>query len=106
MRNKNIKFNIPNGYLDNIDIKTYEMAKKYVYENSLIIDEESMERYIRKSNINLTMGELWAFPLMVRVALIILLAQVTNNVFFVHSWRVWSKLIVRTLLINPLKTNG
>ena len=32
---------------DSSDIKTYEMAKKYVYENSLIIDEESMERYIR-----------------------------------------------------------
>ena len=84
---KNIKFNIPNGYLDNIDIKTYEMAKKYVYENSLIIDEESMERYIRKSNINLTMGELWAFPLMVRVALIILLAQVTNNVVVIQKQR-------------------
>ena len=84
---KNIKFNIPSGYLDNIDIKAYEMAKKYVYENSLIIDEESMEQYIRESNINITMGELWAFPLMVRVALIILLAQVTNNVVVIQKQR-------------------
>ena len=33
------------------------------------------------------MGELWAFPLMVRVALIILLAQVTNNVVVIQKQR-------------------
>ena len=93
---KTIKFNLPLNYFnnlpkednDNMDCpRIYYLAKDYVYENQAIIEEEDIIKFIKNTKLDLTMGELWAFPLMIRIALIINLATITSNMVIIQKQR-------------------
>ncbi|MGL5352210.1 MAG: GH36-type glycosyl hydrolase domain-containing protein, partial [Clostridium sp.] len=93
---KTIKLNLPLSYFnnlpkednDNMDCpRIYYLAKDYVYENQAIIREEELTEFIKNTNLDLTMGELWAFPLMIRIALIINLAIITSNMVVIQKQR-------------------
>ncbi|MGL5087252.1 MAG: GH36-type glycosyl hydrolase domain-containing protein, partial [Clostridium sp.] len=93
---KTIKLNLPLSYFNNLpkedndDMdcpRIYYLAKDYVYENQAIIREEEITEFIKNTNLDLTMGELWAFPLMIRIALIINLAVITSNMVVVQKQR-------------------
>ena len=88
---KAIKFNLPKSYYDNLNERVYDIAKDYVSSNLAIIDEDEIEKYIKTLDYNLTMGELWAFPLMVRAALIISLADITNKMVVLQKQRAGAK---------------
>ncbi|MGL5378366.1 GH36-type glycosyl hydrolase domain-containing protein [Clostridium sp.] len=92
---KAIKFNLPESYFDNLPIsnndecvpRIYELAKKYVNDNRCIIKEEEIINFIKGKSINFTIGELWAFPLMIRIALIIELAKTTSDMVVLQKQR-------------------
>ena len=92
---KAIKQNLPLNYFNNLPMKDhdddcpriYYLAKDYVIKNQAMIEEEELIKFIENANIDLTMGELWAFPLMIRIALIINLASITSNMVVVQKQR-------------------
>lgn len=88
---KAIKFNLPKNYCESLNERIYNLAKDYVKNNLAVIDEKEIEKYITTLDYNLTMGELWAFPLMVRAALIINLAEVTNKMVILQKQRSGAK---------------
>lgn len=88
---KAIKFNLPKSYYENLNQRIYTIAKDYVKSNLAIIDEKEIEKYINTLDYNLTMGELWAFPLMIRAALIINLAEITNTMVVLQKQRSGAK---------------
>ena len=85
---KTIKHNLPYSYFDNlpnIDIegvsypRIYNLAKEYIEINQNVIDEEEIIKFINNQKLEFTIGELWAFPLMLRIALIINLGLIVND---------------------------
>ncbi|SDP07582.1 GH36-type glycosyl hydrolase domain-containing protein [Clostridium gasigenes] len=93
---KAIKVNLPLSYFNNLPMKDndnrdcpriYYLAKDYVIKNQAMIKEEELIKFIKNTKIDLTMGELWAFPLMIRIALIINLAGVTSKMVLVQKQR-------------------
>lgn len=93
---KAIKFNLPINYFNNLPIKDddditcpriYYLAKDYVIKNEAIIKEDEFIKFIKSLQEDLTMGELWAFPLMIRIALIINLATITSNMVVLQKQR-------------------
>ena len=60
--------------------RIYILAKEYVNQNNNKIDENEAIRFINKLDETLTMGELWAFPLMIRAVLIINLANIIKEI--------------------------
>ena len=93
---KAIKVNLPLSYFNNLPMKDndnrdcpriYYLAKDYVIKNQAMIKEEDLIKFIKNTKIDLTMGELWAFPLMIRIALIINLAGVTSKMVLVQKQR-------------------
>ncbi|WP_418223252.1 GH36-type glycosyl hydrolase domain-containing protein [Clostridium isatidis] len=97
---KTIKFNMPIEYFNNIPIelindveypRIYILAKEYVNQNNNKIDENEAIKFINKVEENLTMGELWAFPLMVRAVLIINLAKIIKEIAILQRKRTGAK---------------
>lgn len=104
---KAIKFNLPASYFDNLPYEAnsgsgcpriYELAKSYVKINQGIIKEDEIIKFINEQEIDFTMGELWAFPLMIRIALIINLAKVTNDMIIVQKQRSGARKLANTVL--------
>lgn len=102
---KEIKFNLPREYYDSKDSHIYEFTKEYVIDSSAILNEEDMESFIKSLNYELTMGELWAFPLMARAALIILLAYITNSIAVIQKQRAAAKKLGYTIIENIKEGN-
>ena len=93
---KAIKVNLPLSYFNNLPMedeeymscpRIYYLAKDYVIKNQAMIREEELIKFIKSTNIELTMGEIWAFPLMIRIALIINLASITSNMVVIQKQR-------------------
>ena len=93
---KAIKFNMPLEYFNKIPVESindteypriYILAKEYVNQNNNKIDENEAIRFINKLDETLTMGELWAFPLMIRAVLIINLANIIKEIAILQRRR-------------------
>lgn len=93
---KAIKFNLPISYFNNLPMednmeviypRIYFLAKDYVIKNEAIIKEEEFIKFVESLQIDLTMGEIWALPLMIRIALIINLATITSNMVILQKQR-------------------
>lgn len=93
---KAIKFNLPLSYFENLPLqdsnenscpRVYELAKEYVRVSEGIIDGEDIVRFINSKNEDYTIGELWAFPLMLRIALIISLGTITSEMVVLQKKR-------------------
>lgn len=83
-----IKFNMPIQYFDNLIIENndnkvspriFNLAMKMVKNYRGKITEIDCIEFIKKENELLTMGELWAFPLMLRASIIISLSECTDK---------------------------
>ena len=97
---KTIKHNLPYSYfenLPNINIdgikypRIYSFAKDYIDINQGIKDEEDPIKFINNLNEDFTIGELWAFPLMLRIALIIKLGLIVNDMVVLQKQRLGAK---------------
>lgn len=97
---KTIKHNLPYSYfenLPNIEIedfsypRIYSLAKDYIEINNNVVTEEDCVRFINNQEEDFTIGELWAFPLMLRIALIINLALIINDMVVLQKQRLGAK---------------
>lgn len=104
---KAIKFNLPSSYFDNLPSENkngagcpriYDLAKECVKINQGIIKEEEIIKFINKQDIDFTMGELWAFPLMIRISLIINLAKITNDMIILQKQRSGARALANTVV--------
>ncbi|WP_242829558.1 glucoamylase family protein [Clostridium sp. Ade.TY] len=91
---KTIKKNMPKEYFENLKEVTlnneksprvFFLAKNMLSESKGKVTEEGCIKFILKNNKKLTMGELWAFPLMLRASIIINLSNITENLKEIHT---------------------
>ena len=91
---KDIRHNMPKSYYENLPVinrglmtgypRIYHISLEIVSHTDGRVDEHVIEAFIRayeKTTI-LTMGELWALPIMIRIALIQNISKITDKVFF------------------------
>jgi cyclic beta-1,2-glucan synthetase len=104
---KAIKFNLPINYFDNLptvemeDIeypRVYILAKNYTEKNQNTIEESEIIKFINEQGEIFTIGELWAFPLMLRIALITNLAIITNDMVVLQKQRLGAKDLANTVI--------
>lgn len=97
---KTIKHNLPYSYFENLPNinsegisypRIYSLAKEYIDINQGIKDEEDPIKFINNLNEDFTIGELWAFPLMLRIALIINLGLIVNDMVVLQKQRLGAK---------------
>lgn len=116
---KDIRHNMPKGYYNNLPViskgvmqgypRVYHIAIEIVSHTDGRIDEEIIESFIstyEKTTI-LTMGELWALPIMVRIALIQSISKITDKVFFAQkekaSGEAFAERIINAVLEKSLE---
>ncbi len=111
---KTIKHNLPHSYFDNlpnIEIddfsypRIYNLAKDYIEVNNNVVNEEESVRFINNQEEDYTIGELWAFPLMLRIALIINLALIVNDMVVLQKQRLGAKSLANLVIDNYEKNN-
>lgn len=91
---KDIKDNMPESYYRNLPIMSKGIMKKYarIYQIAVeivshtdgIVDESTIETFINayQKNIILTSGELWALPIMLRIALIQNITHIVEKIVY------------------------
>ena len=91
---KDIKQNMPESYYKNLPVinrgimcgypRAYHIAVELVSHTDGRIDEKVIETFIRayEKNTILTTGELWALPIMLRIALIQNISKITEKLDF------------------------
>lgn len=96
---KDIKNNMPQSYYKNLPVMTrgimrgypriYYIAVELVSHSDGRVDEESVETFINayQKNTILTSGELWAFPVMIRIALIQNISKITERITLAQKER-------------------
>lgn len=100
---KSIKINLPQKYFDNlppegeskdeINPRIFKLAKEYIHKKEGVIEEEALIKFIKSRNNRLTMGELWAFPLMIKISLIIKLSNITERLHYIQEDKLKGKLL-------------
>lgn len=97
---KSIKDNMPKSYFNNLPLannydervpRVLALAKEYTDLNRLYINEKELVRFIEKKDINLTMGEIWALPLMLRILIIIGINDIVRNIVFIQREKLKGK---------------
>ena len=90
---KSIKHNMPKTYFDNLPLandydervpRVLSLIKEYTDSNRLYINEKELVKFIEKKDIDFTMGEIWAIPLMLKILLIIGINDIVKNIVFVQ----------------------
>ncbi|MCY6483224.1 cyclic beta 1-2 glucan synthetase [Clostridium aestuarii] len=94
---KHIKHSMPESYYKKLPIinkgimkgypRIYHIAVELVSHTDGRIDEDTIEKFIKayQTNIILTSGELWALPIMLRIALIQNISKITENIVFAQQ---------------------
>ncbi|MCY6371123.1 GH36-type glycosyl hydrolase domain-containing protein [Clostridium ganghwense] len=94
---KHIKYSMPEKYYKNLPIidkgimmgypRIYHIAVELVSHTDGRIDEETIERFVKsyQTNTVLTTGEIWALPIMLRIALIQNISKITENIVFAQK---------------------
>ena len=105
---KTIKNNLPVNYFNNlpsIDLegvkypRIYLLAKEYIEINSNVITLEESIKFINNQEEDFNIGELWAFPLMIRISLILNLANIVHKMVVLQKQRLGAKDLAN-LVIN------
>ncbi|WP_341480421.1 GH36-type glycosyl hydrolase domain-containing protein [Clostridium cibarium] len=98
---KSIKENMPMSYFDNLPkfekanineiprILIY--AKEYVKLKEGVVKEKEVIEFINRKEERFTIGELWAFPLMLRIAIIIKLSKTTKKLVVTQEEKIRGK---------------
>lgn len=98
-----------NLYVENIDGKNspriFNLAMKMIKEFKGKINQENCINFIKKENQMLTMGELWAFPLMLRIGIIIDLSNCTEKIKEIQRDRKKGKELAWDLISSEIKNN-
>lgn len=96
---KDIKSNMPETYYKNLPVmrkgilkgypRIYYIAVELVSHTDGRVDEELLATFINayQKNKILTSGELWAFPIMIRIALIQNISKITERIVLVQKAR-------------------
>ncbi len=91
---KHIKHNMPQAYYKNLPVidrgimkgypRIYHLCAELVSHSEGRIDENTIERFVNsyQSRAVLTSGELWALPIMIRIALIQNIDKITESVVY------------------------
>lgn len=91
---KHIKYNMPKTYYKNLPIidkgimkgypRVYHIAVELVSHTDGNIDEDTIEKFVKayQTNSVLTSGEIWALPIMLRIALIQNISKITEKIVF------------------------
>lgn len=92
---KSIKENMPMSYFDNLPkfkkIEADELpriliyAKEYIKLKEGAVKEKEIIEFINEKQDKFTIGELWAFPLMLRIAIILKLSKATKKLALVQE---------------------
>ncbi|AKN32806.1 NdvB [Clostridium carboxidivorans P7] len=105
-----IKMNMPEAYYKNLPIMTKGIMKDYpriyyvaielVSHTDGSVDEETIETFINsyQKNSILTSGELWALPIMIRIALIQNISKIIERIVFAQKERRKGELIAERLI--------
>ncbi|MDS0526686.1 glycosyl transferase [Clostridium sp. SHJSY1] len=98
---KSIKENMPMSYFDNLPkfekIESSELpriliyAKEYIKLKEGAVKEKEIIEFINQKQDKFTIGELWAFPLMLRIAIIINLSKTTKKLVSIQEEKVKGK---------------
>ena len=86
---KNIKKDMPKEYFDNLPVfkgqeankipRILIYAKEFIKIKEGVVSQEEVIKFINRKEEKFTMGELWAFPLMLRISIIIKLSRITEK---------------------------
>ena len=91
---KHIKHNMPKSYYKDLPVikkgmmkgypRAYHIAVELVSHTDGRVDEDTIERFIRayQNNSVLTSGEIWALPIMLRIALIQNISKITEKIIW------------------------
>jgi cyclic beta-1,2-glucan synthetase len=94
---KDIKFNMPENYYKNLPVvskgimkgypRIYHIAVEMVSHTDGLVDEGTIETFIKayQRNAVLTSGELWALPIMLRIALIQNISKIAEKLVFAQK---------------------
>ncbi|WP_163191902.1 GH36-type glycosyl hydrolase domain-containing protein [Clostridium thermarum] len=91
---KDIKSNMPESYYKNLPViskgimkgypRVYQIAVEIISHTDGLVDEVRIERFINayQKNTILTSGELWALPIMLRIALIQNISHIVEKIVY------------------------
>ena len=92
---KAIKENMPHDYFYNLPYldenigdaipRIYFYAKEFIKINKGVVEEDKVIEFIKHKNEKFTMGELWAFPIMLKIAIILSLSNTTDKLVDVQK---------------------
>ncbi|MBL4936179.1 cyclic beta 1-2 glucan synthetase [Clostridium sp. YIM B02515] len=94
---KDIKHNMPVSYYKGLPVikkgilkgypRIYHLAVELVSHTDGRVEEDSVETFLNayQSNTMLTMGELWALPIMIRIALIQNISKIACSIMFAQE---------------------
>jgi cellobiose phosphorylase len=110
-----IKSNMPEKYYKNLPVmikgvmrgypRIYYIAVELVSHTDGMVDEETIEIFIDayQKNTILTSGELWALPIMIRIALIQNISKITERIVFAQNERKKGDIIAERLIDSVIK---
>lgn len=98
---RSIRENMPREYFDNLHKeskeseipKILEYAKEYIHIKDGEITKEEVVDFLKCKNSMFTMAELWAFPLMLKIAIILNISGITNKLSTFQKERVKGKYV-------------
>lgn len=111
---KTIKKNLPRDYFENLTTtklendtypRVYILAKQYINKNQDIIREDELIKFVNEYGNEFTIGEIWAFPLMLRITLILSLAEIINTIVITQKQRAGAKEFAHTVIKYEEKNN-
>jgi cyclic beta-1,2-glucan synthetase len=107
---KDIRHNMPEGYYKNLPVidkgimkgypRIYHIAVELVSHTDGLLDEGTIESFVKayQKNVILTSGELWALPIMLRVALIQNISKIVEKIRYAQSEKNYGEAIADRLI--------
>ncbi|MFL0268601.1 GH36-type glycosyl hydrolase domain-containing protein [Candidatus Clostridium radicumherbarum] len=107
---KDIKHNMPAAYYKGLPIikrgimkgypRAYHIAVELISHSDGRLDEDTIEGFINayQKNTILLMGELWALPIMIRIALIQNISKISENIIYTEEEKLKGELLADRLI--------
>jgi hypothetical protein len=107
---KDIKHNMPTSYYKGLPVikkgilkgypRAYHLAVELISHTDGRVDEKNIEVFLNayQKNTMLTMGELWALPIMIRIALIQNISKIASNITYSQEEKKRGDLLAERLI--------